>query len=120
METAVSQTPVKPFPDELRKWSWGGAGLTWIWGIRFSVWLALLSFVPYLGGIWWIVLGIKGHEWAWNARPWTSVEEYKRETAPWELWGKILFIVSLVLPFLLISWAIALFSVSTVTTSVQS
>lgn len=96
-------------------WNWGAAGLGWIWGIRFSVWLSFLAFVPALGGIWWIVMGMKGTEWAWQAKPWASVEEFKAAQVPWNTWGKILFIVSLVLPFILLFWAVALFTTSTVT-----
>lgn len=96
-------------------WSWGAAGLTWIWGIRFGVWLALLTFIPALGGIWWIVLGIKGKEWAWQARKWTSMDEFTAAMKPWDMWGKILFIVSIALPIVMFLWILSMVSVSTVT-----
>ncbi len=100
-----------PYPSG---WNWGAAGLTWIWGIRFNAWLAFLTFVPALGGIWWIVLGMKGNEWAWNAHPWSSREEFEKAMAPWNMWGKILFIVSIALPIIFVIWAITLFSASSV------
>lgn len=104
--------PVVANIPKLDGWNWGAAGLTWIWGIRFGVWLALLTFVPAIGGIWWIVLGLKGNEWAWQARKWNSVEEFNQAMAPWKTWGKVLFIVSLVLPFVLIFWVMTFFSAS--------
>src|SRR3989344_2281963 len=48
-------------PPEIRGWSWGAAGLTWIWGISHRVWLSLLMFVPVVNMVWWIVLGLKGN-----------------------------------------------------------
>lgn len=113
----LAQPPAAATP-QLGDWNWGAAGLTWIWGIRFNVWLALIAFVPYVGGIWWIVLGLKGNEWAWKARPWTSVDEFNRAMAPWNMWGKIFFIVSLILPFVFIAWVMAFFSAASVTNTV--
>ena len=109
--------PVIANIPKLDGWNWGAAGLTWIWGIRFRVWLAFLTFIPAIGGIWWIVLGLRGSEWAWQAQKWNSVEEFNQAMAPWKLWGKILFIISLVLPIALFILAIMLFSASSSSTS---
>jgi len=115
---SLSSTPnTKPVPPEIQGWSWGAAGLTWIWGIKFEVWIAFLSFVPFINGIWWIVLGIKGNEWAWKAKPWNSVEEFKQATKPWNKWGMIVFILSIIAPFLFIGLMFNLFFTASVLTN---
>ena len=79
------------FPSELEGWSWGAAGLSWIWGVSNSVWLSLLSFIPILNWFWWIVLGIKGREWAWKNQKWESVNKFKEVQRKWDTWGLIIF-----------------------------
>lgn len=78
-------------PPEIHGWSWGAAGLGWIWGLSNSVWISLLSFVPILGYVWWIVLGIKGNEWAWKAGRWESVDQFKKTQQRWNRWGLAIF-----------------------------
>jgi len=31
----------------------------------------------------WIVLGLKGNEWAWRARKWESIEQFKSSQENW-------------------------------------
>ncbi len=81
-----------PLPPEIKGWSWGAAGLTWIWGIRFRVWLAFLTFAGPLAYIWWIVLGIKGRAWAWQHHRWSSVDQFYASQKTWDRWGVIAFI----------------------------
>ncbi len=93
-------------PTELKGWSWGGFALTWIWGIGNQVWLAFIAFV--LGFIWAIVLGIKGREWAWQSKKWDSIEHFKKTQRTWDKWGKILFIIAIVIGILYAIIAIVL------------
>lgn len=86
-----------PVPPEAKGWSWGAASLTWIWGLRFHVWMALVVFVPAVGSFWWIVLGLKGREWAWQHNTWRSVDDYRAAIQPWDKWGGILFVASILL-----------------------
>lgn len=79
------------FPPELAGWSWGGFALTWIWGVGNSVWFSLLAFLPFGNIIMPFVLGVKGKEWAWAARRWTSIEEFKKTQKVWDIIGIILF-----------------------------
>ncbi|MFH0864458.1 MAG: zinc ribbon domain-containing protein [Candidatus Gottesmanbacteria bacterium] len=79
-------------PAEVAGWSWGAAGLTWIWGVSNGVWISLLNFVPILNYVWWIVLGVKGNEWAWKARQWESIEQFNNSQRSWGIWGLVLFI----------------------------
>ena len=97
-------------PAEIHGWSWGAAGLTWLWGISNGVWLSLLMFIPYFGLIWWIVLGIKGNEWAWKARPWTSTAEFIAHQNKWKIWGIIVFFLPLLMLLINILVVIAAFS----------
>lgn len=83
-------------PPEIKGWNWGAAGLTWIWGIRFKVWMSFLMFAPIVGGIWWIVLGMKGSEWAWQHNAWAGVDQYKKEMKPWKKWGIIVFMAQII------------------------
>jgi hypothetical protein len=88
-------------PKEIKGWNWGAAGLGWVWGIFNNTWLAFLEFIPYLGIAWWIVLGIKGSEWAWQNKKWESVEQFKRYQKKWNNWGIIFFVIGIIGSFLM-------------------
>lgn len=94
--------PNGPLPDELKGWNWGAFLLTWIWGAAHSVWWAFLVFVPYVGFVMAIVLGIKGNEWAWQAKKYDSVAQYQAIQKKWTKWGIILIILTFVLTFVTI------------------
>lgn len=85
-------------PEEIKKWNWGAAILSPFWGIYFRVWYFLLILVPFVGMIWWIVLGLKGNEWAWRKNKWESVEKFKEAQKGWNKWG----VIMLVAPFIII------------------
>ena len=91
------QGPSSEIPAEVRGWSWGAVGLNWIWGAYHGVWISLLIFVPFVNLIWWIVLGVKGKEWAWRNMKWVNVEEFKSVQKTWDIWGAIFFFLPLVL-----------------------
>src|SRR3989338_2618991 len=78
-------------PEEIKGWNWGAAGLTWIWGVYHGVWISLLTFIPIVNIIMIIVLGFKGNEWAWRARPWESVERFVFSQKKWKPWGIVFF-----------------------------
>lgn len=100
---------VQPVPHEIQGWNWGAAGLTWIWGIKFNVWLSLLMFFPPLSWFWWVVLGVKGNEWAWGARHWSSVDEFHAAQQPWKKWGLIVFVLGIVTSIALVIGYLFLF-----------
>ena len=85
-------------PDEIKHWNWGAAGLTWIWGSYYSVWISFLMWISPISLFWWIVLGIYGNEWAWRNHAWASVAEFQATQDKWKPWG-ILFVVVRVLFF---------------------
>ncbi len=89
LENTSGQGSLLQIPYEIRGWSWGAFFLTWIWGIFNGVWLSLLVFVPYIGWVMAIVLGIKGKEWAWENKRWDSIEHFKRIQRSWAIWGLV-------------------------------
>lgn len=88
-------------PAEIKGWNWGAAGLTWIWGTYYSVWLSFLMWISPVNLVWWIVLGKYGSDWAWRNQEWASVEEFKTTQEKWKVWG-ILFVVLRVLLYLVL------------------
>jgi len=87
-------------PEEIKGWSWGGFWLTWIWGIGNSVWIALIAFIVPVPLLMNIVLGVKGREWAWQAKHWDSVEAFNKTQKTWGMVGLILAIIGIVLTVL--------------------
>ncbi|MDO8617528.1 MAG: hypothetical protein Q7N87_01390 [Candidatus Uhrbacteria bacterium] len=86
-------------PEEIRGWNWGAAGLPFIWGVYHHIWISLLKFVPFVGLIWWIVMGIKGNEWAWRKNDWVSVAQFKETQRKWMPWGIAFFVLSVLMTF---------------------
>lgn len=90
-------------PPEVKGWSWGAFFLNWIWGIANSVWLALLMFVPVANWVMPFILGVKGKEWAWQAKRWESIEHFKKTQHKWDVAGIIIgVLVLLVIPIILV------------------
>jgi hypothetical protein len=88
-------------PTEIKGWNWAAAFLPNVWGVYHRSWLFLLRYVPFLGWIWWIIMGIKGSEWAWRNNQWESVERFKRAQARWRPVGIVCFILNLLMiPYL--------------------
>ncbi len=94
-------------PEEIKKWSWGASLLTWIWGICHKVWISLLVFIPYVGWVIPIVLGIKGNEWAWRAQHYNSIAEFQEREKKWAIAG---FIVLGIIVLLIILFYSIIFS----------
>jgi len=85
-------------PEGLGGWNWGAAGLGFIWGISHNVWISLLSVVPYVNFVWWIVMGLKGNEWAWKKNKWRNEKDFKHFQDKWAPWGIAFFVFSIILP----------------------
>lgn len=86
----------EPAPEEIKGWNWGAAFLSPFWGTWYGVWWWLIAFIPGVGGIWWIIMGIFGSEWAWKADYWPSVDAFKASQRKWKPWG-IFFMVLMIL-----------------------
>ncbi|MDH5324679.1 MAG: hypothetical protein OEZ68_07695 [Gammaproteobacteria bacterium] len=77
-------------PPGVKGWSWGAFLLNWIWAIGNKTWVGLLAFLPYIGFVVAIVLGIKGREWAWKNKRWDSLEHFNRVQKKWSVWALVL------------------------------
>jgi hypothetical protein len=96
----TSGTPGAAAPPEILGWNWGAFLLTPFWAIAHQVWIGLLCFVPYVGWIMSIVLGIKGSEWAWQNRRFSSAQEFRDVQRAWMLWGVGITLLGVVVGFL--------------------
>ncbi len=83
---------IQTIPQELDKFNWGAFLLNWIWGIMHKKYITLLYFpsllIPVIGplavSIW---FGIKGNEWAWMSKTWSSVDDFNESQQNWvRLW----------------------------------
>lgn len=82
-------------PDGIKGWSWGAFILNGIWAIGNRTWVGLLSFIPIVGIIMCVILGIKGREWAWRNKEWKSIEHFNRVQKKWSFWGVLLIITAI-------------------------
>jgi len=89
--------PTLPVPPEIRGWNWGAFLLNWIWGVGNDTFIALLTFVPFVGLVMPFVLGAKGNSWAWRNGRWDSVEHFNRVQRLWAIWGFIIWLGGIVL-----------------------
>ena len=103
--TRTAQTPAA-----LRGFNWGALLLGPIWGlgnaalpaIAIGIAGGVVSYVTRSNNIWLsltvtvaanVYIGLRANEWAWKARRWQSVEQFKRVQMGWLLWGIVLVIV---------------------------
>ncbi|WP_250122968.1 hypothetical protein [Chroococcidiopsis sp. CCMEE 29] len=77
-------------PDEIKGWNWGAFLLPSLWLFPNRVWIGLLAWTPYVGWIMSFVLGVKGNEWAWKSRKWSSGSAFKAHQRAWTIWGLII------------------------------
>ena len=77
-------------PAGVKGWSWGAFCWNWLWSIFNKTWIGLLAFLPYIGIIVAIYLGIKGRELAWRNKRWDSLEHFNRVQRSWSLWGLVI------------------------------
>lgn len=108
-QTGVSE------PLNLSKWSWGAFTLSWIWGVFNGCWWMFLVkavFWLFYFLFWWVpfmaiflsvielgvsvLFGVKGTEWAWNNRSWSSIADFNQTQDVWNKVGLVLFILGIV------------------------
>lgn len=77
-------------PEEILGWNWGAFLMPWLWLWTNNVWLGLLCFIPQIGFVMTIILGVKGNEWAWKSRRWRSIEHFKQHQRGWAIAGILL------------------------------
>ena len=116
-------------PLDLSKWSWGAFTLSWIWGFFNGCWWMILAKMgTFLLGmlLWWvpfaaifvsvidlgvsILFGVKGTEWAWKNRSWTSISSFKQTQDIWNKVGLVLFLFGITI--IVISIIVSLTAIS--------
>lgn len=95
--SGAGATAVVPPEVEAMGWSWGGFGLNWIWAIANKTWIGLLALIPCVNLFIAIWLGISGHKLAWQNRRFDSLGQFQETMKAWNLWGLIIFLVSIAL-----------------------
>ena len=97
--TTISPPPLDQtvIPAEIDRWNWGAFLLNWVWGIGNNTFVALLTFVPFIGLAMPFVLGARGSAWAWRNGRWDSVEHFKRVQRKWAIWGVALWLAAIAL-----------------------
>ena len=104
-------------PEEIAdKFNWGALLLSWIWGLGNNTYITLLMlatvflfFIPFINlisfpiqlglGIW---FGIKGNEWAWKNKKFTSFEAFNSYQKKWAIAGTILAVLGILLAIIFI------------------
>lgn len=84
-------------PAEIDRWNWGAFLLNWVWGVGNNTYIALLTFIPFVGFVVPFVLGAKGSAWAWRNGRWDSVAHFKRVQRRWAIWGVVFWIAAIAL-----------------------
>ncbi len=84
-------------PPEIKAWNWGAFGIPFIWSAWHGVWIGFLAFLPFVGFIMSIVLGLLGNEWAWRKNRWISVEEFQKSQRKWVPWGIAVFVLNAII-----------------------
>jgi hypothetical protein len=96
-------------PVEIKKWNWGAFMNGWIWGVGNHAYLTLLVLV--LPGIWNIVSGILGNQWAWKSGQFKDVETFLAVQKTWNRAGLIQFIITIASLILTIVFSAAIFGI---------
>ena len=74
-------------PLEILGWNWGAVTMNWVWGLYNRTYFALLMFVPLVNIPVFVMLGLRGNEWAWRNRRWDSIEHFQRVQRQWSIAG---------------------------------
>ncbi|PMB26947.1 serine/threonine protein kinase [Fischerella thermalis] len=90
-------------PEEILGWNWGAFLMPWFWLWTNQVWVGLLCFLPSIGWVMTIILGVNGNEWAWKSRRWRSVQHFKEHQRGWAIAGMLIGA-----PFSIILWMAAI------------
>ncbi|MGL6281279.1 MAG: hypothetical protein ACRC2J_02600, partial [Microcoleaceae cyanobacterium] len=79
--------------------------------------IGLISWVDLgfltLGMTWFttgVALGVKGNEWAWKSRRWSSVKAFKRHQRMWSIIAIIFWLIAILVLILLAKVIISFFS----------
>lgn len=126
---SMSQQASSSEPLNLSKWSWGAFALSWIWGFFNGCWwMFLVKIGTFLFGmlLWWVpfaaifisiidlglsvLFGVKGTEWAWHNRSWSSISNFTQTQDTWNKVGLSLFLFGIVIMVIAIVFSLAAIS----------
>jgi len=93
-------------PEGIKGWSPSAFLWGFIWAISNRVWIGLLTLIPFVGIIMNIILGLKGREWAWQAKHWESIEQFNKVQRRWVFWGFLIIGIVIVLLIIMILFAV--------------
>lgn len=93
----AASLPASALPEGIKGWSWGAFWLSWIWAIFNKTWIGLLALIPLVNLVMMVILGLKGREWAWRNKAWSSVDHFNLVQKKWNLAGWIIMVVAFVL-----------------------
>lgn len=88
---------------KINRWSWGGFFLNWVYliGMKAKWWIIILVFIcnsiPVINIASLIYIGLEGRRMAWKQRKWQSFNQYLQVQKKWDIWGFVIFIISLIL-----------------------
>lgn len=91
----AASLPASILPEGVKGWSWGAFWFSWIWAIFNKTWIGLLALIPLVNLVMMVILGLKGREWAWRNKAWSSVEHFNRVQRKWSIAGWIVMAVGL-------------------------
>ncbi len=81
-------------PPELESFSWSAFLWGGIWALAHRVWIGVLAFVPGLGLIMHVVLGLRGQRWAYRAGTIPDVASFKKAQRTWVIVWLIVSVVA--------------------------
>jgi len=104
---------------KIGKWSWGGAAITfwyalymnfgWGWALLLlfimgairalqsnseTVWLGLILYITMF-----LYIGFNARKWAWQKRKWVCLDQFLDTQRAWDVWGIIVFILTIFVAF---------------------
>jgi hypothetical protein len=91
----MDAAPKKVTPDRIKRWNWGAFVFGWLWGIFNSVWISLLTLIPFVNVVMIFVLGVKGNQWAWEKSDLTDVDLFLKKQRKWNIAAAIFTLVFL-------------------------
>lgn len=93
----IKPPPLSPTESEnyLKKWSWGGFGVSFIWGLASHLgWRSFIGIIPIFGRFY---FALKGRKMAWEKSRWSSFEQFQSRQKKLDVVGIIVFIINLFL-----------------------
>src|SRR4051812_45438885 len=118
LDSGIGNNEQQAVPTELQGFSW--AAFLWggVWAVAYRVWIGLFAFVPVLGLIMNVVLGMRGAEWAYRKGSIPDLARYKNAQRTWVIVWAALSVLAIPAGIGLVS-AVAIFGVKKYVTNAK-